>query len=647
MLRFCGTVSGVVHENGPYSKFFIQDAEGHRATAAGYFLPHVPDVEYTFRGAATDNTRTSFKVSSWTVKSIPDSVPDEEAKKLGDLELKCYIMSRFSGPNKTFHRAVTWLDQHNMEDVKANPWILASLGFQRDTITLISEALGVSPESTAKSMVEQSLLKTLRSNEASGHMYMPAKKLIWQVKADLKLPSTTVEDVLLHSNAFVVDKGSAYLANSYWDEQKCAEDVVRILKTFRGGKRPLLAKLALKEYESKCGFKLDAKQSDAVLNAYRSGLFIITGGPGCGKTTVLSALLCAIAGASGKSFHPILLAPTGKAARRMAESTGYKTATIHSALHLADVNAHSDVTLNASVVIVDEASMLDMHTARELMASIPSGTQLILVGDIHQLPSVGCGNVLRELLSVVPFTKLVSVFRQKGGSPIVANAEKINTGDKSLEWSSEFAMVEKPDENDIYNYACSLYKRAREQDGADSVILLCPYRAKGAVCAYKFNSKLQAYFNPLHSGDPYIQIGNKEFRCGDRVIQTKNLNGVANGEVGVIQEISRIDGAVTATIDFSGETKEYSYEEMLNVDLAYCVTVHKSQGSEYKTVILALADCHANLLQRNMVYTAVTRAKKRVVIVGSKDALNKSIDTEEVSKRYTRLGSRVRNIYYK
>ena len=439
------------------------------------------------------------------------------------------------------------------------------------------------------------------------------------------------------------DNGFAYLATNYDNEVYSARKVRQFLNTPQS---PVNVSDKIVKFE-KQNFPLADRQKDAIKQFFNSRFSIITGGPGTGKSTVLKAILEINAQVYEKS-EVLLLAPTGKAARRMAQATGKEAYTIHSGLHIMeDTDISSTKNLEFDTVIVDETSMCDMKIFSILMSALdPDKTKLLLVGDSDQLPSVGAGNVLNELISCgkIPVTRLNLVYRQGAGSIIPINAEKINTGDSRLLYNSEFMFLNADEPSLCFDTVIENYMKEIHRVGIENVCILCPMKSRGENCVNAYNKKLQELVNPPAQNKPEMKVKTSVFRQGDRVMQTKNNEFVSNGETGVIVKIEKDeDEELLCGIKFDGKPDIiwYDVEEMANITLAYSITIHKSQGSEYKAVIMPMVKSFYIMLKRNLLYTAVTRAKSKVIIVGQRQAIFIAVNKTETDKRNTQLGSRI------
>lgn len=396
---------------------------------------------------------------------------------------------------------------------------------------------------------------------------------------------------------------------------------------------------------------LDPHQRDAVYMACENQVMILTGGPGTGKTFTVN-MICKTLMQLYPHKTVLCCAPTGKASRRMTESTGMPAFTLHKKLEITADNMEPS-NLNASIVVVDETSMLDTEVANALFKAVLPGTKLILVGDIDQLPSVGAGAVLRDMIEsgVVPTNMLTKTFRQKGESLIIDNAKNIKDGITKIDVNSEFLICSTAEAKAYgYNseeYLVNAYLSKVAQYGVENVALLTPYKKeKFATGADHLNKVIQARYNPDGEG---IKYKGTVFREGDRVMQLENRRECANGDVGTISKVTN----KYITIEYIDGSVDYTSDELNQLTLAYALSVHKSQGSEYKAVISCMLNEHSAMQKRNLLYTAVTRAKKDFILLYDYDALKKCIETDATNSRKTNLKERLvqvakfKNLAYK
>lgn len=403
--------------------------------------------------------------------------------------------------------------------------------------------------------------------------------------------------------------------------------------------------------ERKLNQKLAPSQRHAVELCLTHPVSIITGGPGTGKTTTLRVILD-IYHRALPDYEILLAAPTGKASRRMSEQTGFPASTLHAAMALTyddDLESDEYEMLSADLVIVDECSMVDMRLAYALFVRLKPGAQLIMVGDPDQLPSVGPGNVLREMIrsQMIPTAILDIVFRQASNSLIAMNAQAVNYNNTHLLYGEDFAIYDVKDAEEANRLILQHYFKEVSRHGVEDVQILSPQRKKGTVCANRLNEQIREIANPQYAGKSELKRGGMVFREGDRVIQNRNHEEVSNGEVGVITSIRDRgeDNAVVEIKFLDGKVVEYSTDMMENVDLSYCISIHKSQGAEFPVVIIPILKEHYIMLRRNLLYTAISRAKQKVILIGQKQAIFMAIHNSDVDKRNTVLSDRI-NAYY-
>jgi exodeoxyribonuclease V alpha subunit len=410
---------------------------------------------------------------------------------------------------------------------------------------------------------------------------------------------------------------------------------------------------ALAWVEQKTGLALTEEQRQAVRLALQEKLLIITGGPGTGKTTILQAVIRLL---EEKELRIHLASPTGRAAKRLAEVTGHEATTLHRLLEwnpsAGGFQRNARNPLETDVVVVDEASMIDVLLAHHLLQAIPLTATLLLVGDADQLPSVGPGTVLQDLLSVagIPAIRLTTIFRQAARSRIVSNAHRVNRGEfpdlsvAAANQAQDFFFVAEEDPVKLQQLIVDLtHRRLPARYGLDplaDIQVLTPMH-RGPIGSGQLNAALQAALNPPRPGAPELLRGGRIFRVGDRVLQLRNdyERGVFNGDLGRIMTLDPTDQAVVVRVD--NREVRYDFSDLDELTLAYAMTVHKSQGSEYPAAILPLHTTHYPMLQRNLLYTALTRAKKLLVIVGTKKALAIAIRNDAIRRRYSGLADRL------
>ena len=489
-----------------------------------------------------------------------------------------------------------------------------------------------------------------------GHLYLPEeavkKSTAYLLNEKQPIPQLCVkaseiqpvlDNMVLHGELVCAD-GNFYRVQAFAQENETAQKIAAMLSV-----KPVPVDIthALEHIRNDLGINLSQRQCEAVYMAFRSNLSIITGSPGTGKTTVLRAIIQVF-----RLLYPEgkiqLAAPTGRASRRMAESTGYAGAkTLHSLLGLMGEEGFTkeeSEPLDADLIIVDESSMIDMWLAQQFFRRLRPGTKLVLVGDVDQLQSVGAGDVFRQLIGsgLIPVTVLNQIFRQSKDSRIAVNAQRINAGDTRLDYGEDFRFIRSDTQEEAADVICRVYLNLVKQYGVEKVQILSPYRTEGACSTDQLNLVIRELVNPLREDAVDLKVGGSFFRVGDKVMQRKNIDKVSNGDIGYIRKMERNDkGDMCVTIAFSdSRIVEYEMEDMTHIELAYATTIHKAMGSEYDYVVMPLIRSHARMLSRNIFYTAVTRAKKQVYLVGQKPALMVAIHKKVDGKRNTLLGER-------
>lgn len=476
------------------------------------------------------------------------------------------------------------------------------------------------------------------------------KVLVPELRVRKEEVQEVLQDMVLNGQV-VSAKNDLYLPAVFAQEDETARRIARRLV-----ERPPMEKTEelLKQLEKSTGLVLSSKQEAAVKMAFRYGLSIITGSPGTGKTTVLKMILEIY-----KKSHPdekiILMAPTGRASRRMAESTGFDEAkTMHNKLGLTGEEEESGLPkkeqmLDAGLIIVDEFSLADMWLAEKFFSRVRSDTKIVLVGDPNQLPSVGAGNVFHELIEcgLVPVTVLDRIFRQSEDSLIAYNARFINEGNTKLFYGNDFVFLNSDSQNMTAELIMEQYCQEISEHGIEKVQILSPFRSEGAAAAEQINEAIRERVNPFCSEEDEIRVGVKNFRIGDRIMQTQNTERVSNGDLGFIRGIKETPEGKKVVLDFGTDRiLEYGPEQLVNLDLAYAATIHKMMGSEAEIIIMPVIKSHYIMLYRNLLYTGITRAKKKVILVGQKAALFMAIHKNDNRKRNTHLGMRI-CLYYR
>ena len=539
-----------------------------------------------------------------------------------------------------------------LDTVKNQPFALCKIsGFGFLTVDEIAKANRGKPDDPLR--IEGCIWYCMEQDMQEGNLFQDKQQFQrkvyeqlnkgYQGEAVTEMAVYKVLYQLVKDKRMYYESGALYSANMYGYECGAAKKLVSLL-TAKQEEQDITFLLA--EAQKELGISLSPKQEEGVRKAFSHPVSIITGGPGTGKTTVQKVLLYVHEKLGGGSV--LLTAPTGRASRRMAESTGWQDAmTMHSALGLTSDEDSEELEemLEADFIIADEFTMSDMRLSYIFFAHIRAGSRLVLVGDVDQLPSVGPGNVFRELVQcgVIPVTVLDTIFRQAEGSRIIANAKRVQENDAALDYGAGFSFIPAGSAEEAADKVQELYRASVDAFGMDKVQVLTPYRKTGEVSVNALNERLWEMVNPKEEGKPEIRSGKHVFRLGDRIIHNKNKNQISNGDIGYIRDIYMDeDGAEVAELEFSeGRFVKYGSEELDMVEHAYATTVHKSQGSEYPMVILPWLPMFYKMLRRNIFYTAITRAGVQVAIIGSKRAVCTAIHNTECDRRNTRLGERV------
>ena len=564
--------------------------------------------------------------------------------------------------------------------IRENPYRLADdidgVGFR--TADEIAARVGIRMDSDFR--VRSGILYTLLQASGEGHTFLPQEELTAKTSELLGIDKDIIEknymDLSIERKIIMKQSGEQtqiYSASFYYMEANTATMLRELDIAYDVADAEIEQRIH--NIEKQTGMQLDEHQVQAVKEAVRNGLLVITGGPGTGKTTTINTIIRYF---EMEGMDIFLAAPTGRAAKRMTEATGFEAKTIHRLLELnsalseddtrkANFERNQENPLEADVVIIDEMSMVDIQLFQALLKAILPGTRLILVGDVDQLPSVGPGQVLRDLMNSRAFSTvtLEKIFRQAGQSDIVVNAHRINRGEQITldNKSKDFFLLERNDVNVIYKHMIQLIQDMLPRYvGATSfdIQVLTPMR-KGSLGCETLNEILQRYLNPADPHKKEHAYGNTVFREGDKVMQIKNnyqieweivgrFNipidkgmGVFNGDMGRVKEIN--DTMSTLLVEFDdGRRVNYPFSALEELELSYAITIHKSQGSEYPAVILPLLGGPRMLFNRNLLYTGITRARNCVTILGSSETVRNMIENVSENRRYTGLEQRIREI---
>lgn len=565
--------------------------------------------------------------------------------------------------------------------LQENPYRLAEdisgVGFK--IADEIASRIGIHTDSDYR--IRSGMLYTLMQASGEGHIYLPQKELFERASRLLDVDPSYMEkhlmDMAIDRKLVLKETKEATLVypSKYYQIELNTARMLNELN-IKCPENEKLVERRLAQIQKETGTVLDEMQKKAVKEAAENGLFILTGGPGTGKTTTINAIIRFF---EGEGAELRLAAPTGRAAKRMTETTGYEAQTIHRLLELNGVpdeehdnqaihfDRNAQNPLDADVIIIDEMSMVDISLMYSLLLAVTAGTRLILVGDENQLPSVGPGNVLRDIIrsGCFPVVELKKIFRQASESDIVVNAHKINRGEQVTinNKSRDFFFLKRYDANVIISICIQLiqqklpkYVNAEPFD----IQVLTPMR-KGLLGVERLNTILQQYLNPPDAKKAEHEHGQTIFRVGDKVMQIKNNYqaewevrsrynipiekglGVFNGDMGLVREINTFSETLTVEYE-EGRMVEYPFKELDQLELAYAITIHKSQGSEYPAVIIPLLTGPRMLMNRNLLYTAVTRARKCVTLVGDEKAFYNMEANVNEQKRYSGLRDRLEEL---
>lgn len=533
--------------------------------------------------------------------------------------------------------------------VQADPYRLErdiwGVGFL--TADRIAQRLGIQVE--APQRLRAGLRYVLHQASEEGHVFLPREALLAASQQELGVPASLILPqiaALAENDGAVVDDERVYLPMLYHAEAGVARSLGRLLRarTSRLQEEDVTAAVTAQGQDD--GIEYDATQRQALQLAVQSQVMVLTGGPGTGKTTITRGIIGLF---QRQHLSVLLCSPTGRAAKKLAEATGREAKTIHRLLGFKPPHGFKhdqNHPLRAGAVIVDEASMVDIMLMHSLLKAVPTGAHLVLVGDIDQLPSVGPGSVLRELIDsgVIPVVRLQHIFRQAQQSQIITNAHRINQGESPQldnQKARDFFFLEEEDPERIVVRIQDLCRQRLPQryglDPIEDIQVLCPMY-KGLTGALNLNRVLQQSLNP--NGQSWTR-GDTEYRVGDKVMQTRNNydKSVFNGDLGRIRAIDVEDQTVTVEFD---ALVTYEFGELDELVLAYAISVHKSQGSEYRAVLMPITTQHYIMLQRNLLYTAITRAKELVVLVGTKKAMAIAVKNNKIAQRHTILAQRLR-----
>lgn len=697
--------------------------QGENISAEGEYIEH-PVYGRQFRiqtyetVAPTDRAGMERYLGSGAIRGVGEALAARIVKKFGDdtfriieeeperlaevkgiSERKAQEIAVQMEEKKDLREALVYLQQYGISNTLAvkiyntygmemysvmreNPYRLAEdvsgVGFR--IADEIAGRIGIHTDSDYR--IRSGILYTLLQAVGEGHCFLPLELLLRRASELLGVSEENIRpqvDNLIMDRKLVAKGDAVFVAAYYYAELNCANMLrnlnIPMLEAENLPAQDMAIRKRLERMAENLSMELDELQLKAVEESIKNGLFILSGGPGTGKTTTINMIIRYF---ESEGMDIFLAAPTGRAAKRMTEATGFEAKTIHRLLELnsalsdddtrrANFERNQENPLEADVVIIDEMSMVDIQLFQALLKAILPGTRLILVGDVDQLPSVGPGQVLRDLMNseAFPMVTLEKIFRQAGESDIVVNAHRINKGEQIAldNKSRDFFLLERNDVNVIYKHMIQLiremlpkYVNATPFD----IQVLTPMR-KGSLGCETLNGILQRYLNPADPHKKEHSYGNTVFREGDKVMQIKNNYqleweivgrynipidkgmGVFNGDMGRVLEINETMSTLLVEFD-DGRRVNYPFSGLEELELSYAITIHKSQGSEYPAVILPLLGGPRMLFNRNLLYTGITRARNCVTILGSSETVRNMIDNVSENRRYTALESRIREI---
>lgn len=606
---------------------------------------------------------------------IMESSPKELLKIRGISEKKLSAIVESYGKNRVFRELMTFLapfkvtpkkvqmilkkfGNESVEIVRYRPYMLSAVrGFGFLTVDAIGKqcCCALNDPMRISGCISYVLSQALKD----GHLFKLRSEVLREAEEmlnkDLPMPAVSEQDIsqvlyrLVLQKSIVVDEERIYVVKQYEEENQTASMIARRLLS---KSVPLSIETELEKAQKTLGITLSETQKQAVRMVFEHSISIITGGPGTGKTTVLKVILYIHQALCRSEVQ--LMAPTGRAARRMVESTGCENAsTMHLALGLLgdDTDFEPDFEyLTAGFLNVDEVSMVDMHLAYEFFRRVNGNARILLVGDKNQLPSVGAGDVFRQLIAcgLIPVTVLDLVYRQGARSNIPYNAKLMQENNSNLVFGEDFQFIACKGADEAAEIVRNIYLDEIARNGMEQVQILTPYRKRSAAGVEELNKSLEDFVNPPTAGKKELHIGSQVFRAGDKILQNKNTETASNGDMGKILDfVTDEDGNAKAVIGFTdGRQVQYEADQMEMIEHANATTIHKAQGSECPVIIIPWVKAFYMMLKRNILYTGITRAKSKVYLVGEWPAVCQAIHTDDSGTRNTILGERIVRYYH-
>jgi len=599
-------------------------------------------------------------------------IPEEISKEIHNEFVKNDIVNKMVEDLKPFGLSLKKIYQiyerykdESIKVIKTNPYRLVEdiTGIEFSDVDNIAQNIGVSHDSGNRTL--SAIKHTLMLAAEQGHTYLPVEELISNVSSilsyrfQLPIDNNYILQIIMHMEEYrqlIIEPDKAtYLPTYYYAERYAARKLTKIRESKSAAPICYNPEELIDGIEKEIGVGYADKQREAIVAALNDKILVVTGGPGTGKTTTLNGIIRAIE-KNDPEAKIKLAAPTGRAAKRMEESTEKTSSTMHRMLEYKPYGdelvcgKNEEEPIEADYLVFDEFSMVDILLLDKLLKAVKNTTKVIIVGDVDQLPSVGAGNVLADVINsnVIKVVRLDTIFRQAGTSPIVTNSKLINSGEMPELTHKDFTFESFEEENDTANQIVSEYVRLLSEGYTmDDIQVLSPLKKKTACGSKNLNMLIQAAVNPPSVDKPEVSIGGGHFRLGDKVMQTKNNyeKDCFNGDFGYIVQIMTSSKDPVIIVEFDGEKKvEFTgREEIMELELSYACTVHKSQGSEYLIVLMPTVLSHKRMLKKNLFYTAITRGKKMVKLIGSIKAIEFAVKNDNIEIRYSKFYKRILN----